>query len=143
MKCPKCGTENFDVAVTCARCSASLNKENPVFRSHPDPEPPTQISGVGMERVRFGPAPEAPKTPKPMRVRRTPPPQHTKNKEDHNQAQIVQSSVKEEIPARKDEHKSDEPSIVLFGVLACLLGMSFLFLCVDVYALYLLLHTQA
>ena len=142
MKCTKCGTDNFDVAVSCARCAAPLSNSNPVFRSNPDPEPPTQISGVGMERVRFGPAPESPKTPKPMRVRRPPPHQEQPNVRTHDdreenlyftpQSQNVQDYI-----------NNEEPSIMMFGVLAFSLGVSFLFLCVDFYALFLILKTSS
>ncbi|MAA80235.1 MAG: hypothetical protein CL916_13355, partial [Deltaproteobacteria bacterium] len=134
MKCTNCGTENFDVAVKCARCHAVLSNINPVYRSTPDPEPPTQISGSGFEKIRFGPAPDSLKKNRPQKIQRpsTQKNQHLKIQESDKRPPISQNQRVE-----KNQNNSQEPSVILFGAFALSLGVSFLMLCIDFYSFFL------
>ena len=141
MQCKNCGTNNFDVAVTCARCHAPLkNRSNetphPVYRSTPDPEPPTQISGVGLENVRFGPAPTTEKK-QPKKIQRP--------RQRIESAPTIQTSERKKAPVVLQEQETDhegESSVVLFGVFALSLGISFIMLCVDFYSFFLQLQNR-
>ena len=153
MKCTNCGTENFDVAVKCARCHAPLSNINPVYRSTPDPEPPTQISGSGFEKIRFGPAPNEQRKTQPKRIHR-PSAQvqnvDTGSKKDSRQA-FTKSPDTEKILSKKhvskdqdvDEQSPEkEISVALFGAFAVSLGISFAMLCIDFYSFFLQLQSR-
>ena len=140
MQCTKCGTNNFDVAVTCARCHAPLGNRHTgspqsIYRSTPDPEPPTQISGVGLENVRFGPAPTAERK-QPKKIQRP-----------RQRVEAVQTTERKKTTAVSQEQRQiakekGEPSVVLFGVFALTLGISFIMLCVDFYSFFLQLQNR-
>lgn len=140
MQCKNCGTNNFDVAVTCARCHAPLgNKHNgapqSIYRSTPDPEPPTQISGVGLENVRFGPAPTTERK-QPKKIQRP-----------RQRIEAVQTTERKKNSAVSQEQgqptkENGESSVVLFGVFALTLGISFTMLCVDFYSFFLQLQNR-
>ena len=153
MKCTNCGTENFDVAVKCARCHAPLSNINPVYRSTPDPEPPTQISGSGFQKVRFGPAPTEQRKTQPKKMRR-PPAQvrNTDTESKKNMGQPIANNpiVKQPLATQhvsKDQNTEEhdlekEPSVVLFGAFALSLGISFVMLCIDFYSFFLQLQSR-
>lgn len=133
MKCTNCGTVNFDVAVKCARCHASLANKNPIYRTS-EPEPPTQISGYGFEKVRFGPAPVPNEEYRPKKNIRPP-----------SQAKPIQKQQQLTPPVsvitKTDEHtEPNERTVVLYGILALTLGLSLVFLIVDFYSFFL--HVQ-
>ena len=153
MKCTNCGTENFDVAVTCARCHTPLSNINPVFRSTPDPEPPTQISGSGFERVRFGPAPHEQKKTQPKRIHRPPAQRRNADPSPRNNTGLptANNSSAEQPTAEKntsgdltmkEQEAGKEPSVVLFGAFALSLGISFVMLCIDFYSFFLQLQNR-
>jgi len=144
MQCKNCGTNNFDVAVACARCHAPLVNTHsegvhPVYRSNPDPEPPTQISGVGFENVRFGPAPST-ETKKQSKKFQRPRPQAEPVSE--RQRAMSPPPVTNTHEEKKNHPKQAESSVVLFGVFAFSLGISFIILCIDFYSFFLLLQNR-
>ena len=174
MKCEQCGMDNFDVSVTCVRCKKPLRShspqtKNPLFSSNPDPEPPTQISGAGLERVRFGPAPQAEhgaaqkmRTPRPTyqesiaaQEKNAPailnaPPSSPSLPASSQNASIASNIQKQgtagTLPTPSNdshmiiESKNAPLSNILVLFLMLLLGASFVFFCADLYSLYCLLR---
>ena len=140
MKCTNCGTENFEIAVKCARCHTPLMKSNPLFRNSPDPEPPTQISGVGIENVRFGPAPDPIQHSQPRKLMRPP----SSNSQQRNAEVPTPKTPNDQSKPQKvpQNSKKEEPNVLLFGLFALSLGASFLFLCIDFYSFFLLLQNR-
>jgi hypothetical protein len=151
MKCQHCRAENFDVAITCVRCKKTIRASNPkidsLFRSNPEPEPPTQISDIGLQALRFGPAPEG-QTPsaraKRIRTPQSRPPVNDSQAQEKTNPSI--ESLRDPSPSLKnlpnfsEERDEVQPGIILFSVFVFSLGGVFLFLCLDCYSLYMLLN---